>query len=323
MSSLPLALTHRFSDEDALPTNFKNEIEKHFTLLPFDVYVKNTAKFDKDIVAIFPWFAQPEVTSEMLDRMPSLKVVATISVGYNHLDIPMIRSKNIRVGNTPGVLDDATAEQAITLMLAAARNTVKGVEIAMGEKAPGPIMNYLGKQFSDSTLGIVGMGRIGKAIARRAHGFGCEILYHNRSQRNDDAEFNAKYFASMDEMLPHCDFVCVVCALTDETQGLIKYKQFELMKRSAIFCNISRGGTVEQGDLVKALNERLIHMAALDVTTPEPLPRDDPLLKCDNCIIVPHWGSATEQTRMKMVRLAIQNALAAIRNDKTLPAEVF
>ena len=124
-------------------------------------------------------------------------------------------------------------------------------------------------------------------------------------------------------MLPECDFVCVVVALTAETRHMFTYEHFCRMKKTAIFCNVSRGDTVDQDGLVRALNEQRIHMAALDVTSPEPLPRDHALLKCDNCIIVPHWGSATESTRLGMVRMAIDNARQALNGENKLTSEVF
>ena len=158
-------------------------------------------------------------------------------------------------------------------------------------------------------------------MAKRAAAFHCRVLYHNRSKRSD-ADF-AEYFASLDEMLPLCDFVCVVVALTAETRHMFKYEHFCKMKKTSIFCNVSRGDTVDQDGLVKALNENQIHMAALDVTSPEPLPRDHPLLKCSNCIIVPHWGSATDTTRLGMVKMAIENTLQALNNESKLTSEVF
>lgn len=316
---LPKILTHTFDNDEALPDLFKNEMEKHFQVIPYDEYLKSPETHDKDIVAILPWFATPKVDSEMIDRMPNLKIVSTISAGYNHLNVPMIRSKNIRVSNTPGVLNESTAEQGITLMLAAARNTIIGAEMAKNEDWP---KNFMGTQFSGSTVGIIGMGRIGLSLAKKSIGFGCKIMYNNRRERTD-LDIEAEYFANLDEMLPKCDFVCVVCALTSETAQFIKYKHFKLMKKTSIFCNISRGGTVQQDDLLKALEEKEIHMAALDVTSPEPLPKCHPLYQCKNCIIVPHWGSATTQTRLSMVQLAIRNVLQAINNEKELESEVF
>ena len=140
----------------------------------------------------------------------------------------MLRSNNIRISNTPNVLNAATAEQAMTLMLAAARNTVIGVKLSMGDAMPELDINFHGRQFSNSTVGIVGMGRIGYAIAKRAKAFDCDILYHNRTERPDAADIGAKYFKELNEMLPLCDFVCVVVALTPQTRHLFKVSYFRI-----------------------------------------------------------------------------------------------
>ena len=163
----------------------------------------------------------------------------------------MLRSNKIRISNTPNVLNAATAEQAMTLMLAAARNTVVGVELSMGSNMPELDINFHGRQFSNSTVGIVGMGRIGFAIAKRAKAFDCEILYHNRSERDDATQIGAKYFKNLNQMLPFCDFVCVVVALTPQTRHMFKLEQFKAMKNTAIFCNVSRGDTVDQVRLIR------------------------------------------------------------------------
>ena len=174
-----------------------------------------------------------------------------------------------------------------------------------------------GQHFSKSTIGIVGMGNIGFEIAKRAHfGFGCNILYHNRKPRDTAALVNAKYYSTLNEMVPECDFICVVCNLSAETKDIISNDQFDLMKDTAILCNVSRGGTVNQDALYDALNTNSIFGAALDVTTPEPLPRDHKLLTCNNLIITPHWGTATKIAVMEMLGIAIDNINSALSNEK-------
>ncbi|HUR56034.1 MAG TPA: D-glycerate dehydrogenase, partial [Gemmataceae bacterium] len=230
--------------------------------------------------------------------------------------------RNIPVGNTPGILDGATADLAFALILAAGRRIVEGDRYA---RSPA-FTHYdpsllLGREVHGSTLGIIGMGRIGRQVAARARGFGMTVLYHNRT-RSDEAEIalGARY-AAKGELLATADFVVLTVPLTPETRGLIGRAELALMKRTATLVNVARGAVVDKDALTEALTARRIHAAALDVTDPEPLPRDHPLLKLDNVIITPHLGSATEETRRRMAERSVENLLAGLAG-KPLPFRV-
>ena len=253
------------------------------------------------------------VDAAMLDRMPDLRVVSNFGVGVDHIDVRAATARGIPVGNTPGVLDGATADLAFALILAAGRRVVEGDRFARG---PG-FTRYdpsfmLGREVHGSTLGIFGMGRIGRQVALRAHGFGMTVLYHNRN-RSDEAEvaLRAKY-ATKDELLASSDYVVLTVPLTAETRGFIGRAELARMKPTATLVNVARGPVVDQDALAEALASRKIHAAALDVTDPEPLPRDHPLLKLDNIIITPHLGSATEETRRKMAETSVENLFAGL-----------
>jgi glyoxylate reductase len=267
----------------------------------------------RDDVAGLYTYGHPLVDKALLDRLPNLKVISNYGVGVDHIRLGVAAARGIPVGNTPGILDGATADMGMTLLLAAARRLVEGDRYARSPAFtrydPGYI---LGREVHGATLGIVGLGRIGKQIAKRARAFDMEILYHNR--RPDaaaEAEFAARYL-SLDELLAQSDYVMLSCPLTDQTCGLIGAAALARMKPTAILINLARGPVVDTAALTAALQERRIYAAALDVTDPEPLPRDHPLLKLDNVIIAPHLGSATEQTRQKMAEISVENLLRGL-----------
>lgn len=190
--------------------------------------------------------------------------------------------------------------------------------------APTRNVNDFGVHFTGATVGIVGLGNIGLKIAERAHfGFDCRILYHNRRERTDVDHVKAVYFDKLNEMLPECDFICVVANLTDQTRNMIGDEQFKLMKKEATFCNVSRGGTVDQNALLSCLRRDGLHAVAVDVTEPEPLPRGHPLVTgaFERLIVTPHWGTATESTVLAMTQAALDNIWHAI-HDETMIAEV-
>jgi glyoxylate reductase len=248
-----------------------------------------------------------------MDRAPHLKVISNHGVGVDHIDLAAAQARGIPVGNTPGCLDAATADMTMALMLAAARNVVVGDRFARGPE----FTHYdpailIGQEVTGSTLGIVGMGRIGKQVARRAHGFDIQVLYHNR-RRDPQAETELGVsYAAFDELLARSDFVSLNCPLTRETTGLISTAQFAQMKPSAILINISRGPVVDGEALYEALASRRIAAAAVDVTAPEPLPRDHKLLSLDNLVITPHLGSASNRTRQRMIEMTVENLLAGL-----------
>ncbi len=254
---------------------------------------------------------------------PQLKVVSNYAVGFDNIDVAACARRGVAVGNTPGVLTETTADLAWALLMAAARRLPEGDRyVRAGKwKTWGPML-LLGPDVHDATIGIVGFGRIGQAVARRAQGFGMEVLYHDLQQLPDDVTrpLGATYLP-LEELLPRCDFVSIHVNLSEETRGLINATTLSWMKPTAVLVNTSRGPVVDQPALAAALNGSVIAGAALDVTDPEPIPMDDPLVGLDNCLIVPHIASASRATRAKMAQMAAANLLAGVRGEP-LPTPV-
>ena len=270
-------------------------------------------------VAAIYTYGHPTVDDAMLARYPGLKVVSNFGVGVDHIDVKAATARGIPVGNTPGILDGATADLAFALILAAGRRVVEGDRYARGPKFthydPSAI---LGREVHSSTLGIFGMGRIGRQVAMRARGFGMTVLYHNRN-RDDEAEIalGARY-ATKADLLARADYIVLCVPLTPDTRGLIGAAELAQMKPTATLVNVARGAVVDKDALTEALKAKRIFAAALDVTDPEPLPRDHPLLTLDNVIITPHLGSATEETRRRMAELSVLNLLAGLEGKPLL-----
>jgi len=271
-----------------------------------------------DVAALYT-YGHPLVDGPMLDRLPGLKVISNYGVGVDHIRLVEAARRGIPVGNTPGILDGATADMAFTLLLAAARRLVEGDRYARSPAFTHYDPGYmLGREVHGSTLGIIGLGRIGRQIARRARGFEMTVLYHNR-RRDEAAEVSLGVrYAALGELLAASDYVVLSCPLTDATRGLIGAAALAKMRPTATLVNISRGPVVDTAALTAALQERRIYAAALDVTDPEPLPRDHPLLALDNVIIAPHLGSATEQTRQRMAEISVENLFHGLASQPLL-----
>ena len=257
-------------------------------------------------------YGHPPTDGEVMDRMPNLKVISNFGVGVDHIDTEAARERGIPVGNTPHMLDGATADMTFTLLMAAARRVVVGDRFA---RSPGfthydPSILH-GFEVHGSTIGIIGMGSIGKQVARRSNGFDMEIVYHNRKPDPDDHLYRARY-VSLELLLEVSDFVTLNCPLTEETRELIDEAALRRMKKTAILINLARGAVVDHDALHIALSNGWIAAAALDVTEPEPLPRDHPLLKLENLVIAPHLGSATTRTRDAMARRTVENLKAGL-----------
>jgi lactate dehydrogenase-like 2-hydroxyacid dehydrogenase len=247
---------------------------------------------------------------------PQLKVISQMAVGYDNIDIPAAKERGIPVGNTPGVLTDATADLTMALLLASARRIVEGVHyIKDGKWQTWEPMGLLGADLRDSKLGIIGLGRIGKAVAERCAGFRMRILAHSPSASQEDAANVGATLVDLDTLLRESDFVSIHAPLKDSTRHLIDTFALKKMKPSAILINTSRGGLVDQTALYAALTSGEVSAAALDVTDPEPLPLGEPLLTLPNVIIVPHIGSASHHTRDLMASMAADNLLAGLRGD--------
>jgi glyoxylate reductase len=240
---------------------------------------------------------------------PQLKVISQMAVGYDNIDIAAATERGIPVGNTPGVLTEATADLTFALLLAAARRIVEGVNyIKAGEWKTWEPETLLGADLTGATLGIVGWGRIGQAVAKRASGFDMRIIAHSRSPISEDGVKQVDF----DTLLAKSDFVSLHTPLTPETRHLINREALRKMKRTAILINTARGPIVDQEALYDALTDGTIAYAALDVTDPEPMQPDHPLLSLPNATIVPHIGSASVRTRNRMAEIAADNLLAGL-----------
>jgi glyoxylate reductase len=264
------------------------------------------------------------VDAEFLDRAgKGLKVVSNYAVGFDNVDVPECTRRGIPVGNTPGVLTETTADLAFALLMAAARRLPEADRYVRARKwrTWGPML-LLGPDVHGATIGIVGFGRIGQALAKRAAGFGMRILYHDVNRLPDDVTkpLGAVY-TPLEELLATADFVSLHVNLTPETRHLIDGAALRRMKKSAVLVNTSRGPVVDGRALFEALRDGEIFAAGLDVTDPEPLPADDPLLTLDNCLVVPHIASASRATRAKMADMAAANLLAGLRGER-LPTPV-
>jgi lactate dehydrogenase-like 2-hydroxyacid dehydrogenase len=247
----------------------------------------------------------------LINRLPaSVRILSTVSVGHEHIDIPAAKARGIIVTNTPDVLTDATADIALLLMLGAARGAYWGERMVRESRWAGFSIVYpLGQDVSDRRLGILGMGRIGVAVAKRAKAFGMELHYHNRNPSPEADAMGATYHSSFDDMLPQCDFLSVNCPLTTETRGIINSRTISLMPKGSIVVNTARGGVVVDEDLIAALQSGQLGAAGLDVFNNEP--NLDPRYRdLQNVFLLPHLGSATVRTRTNMGLRALANLKA-------------
>lgn len=253
------------------------------------------------------------IDAEVIERAHRCRVIAQVAVGYDNIDVPAATRRGILVTNTPGVLTETTADMAWAILMATARRVVEGDKFTRsGRWKTWELMGFTGQDVHGATLGIVGLGRIGAAVARRAKGFAMPLLYHNRKRTEAlEAELGARH-VPLDELLQRSDFVMISCALTPETRHLIGERELGLMKPTAILVNIARGPIVDQRALYRALVDRKIWAAGLDVFEVEPVPMDEPLLKLDNVVVPPHLGSGSIATRTKMATMAAENCLAGV-----------
>ena len=256
------------------------------------------------------------IDGALFDAATDLIVVSNMATGFDNIDVAAATAHNVLVTRTPGVLSETTADFAFTLLLAAARRVVEGDRYVRDGKwrTWGP-ETLLGHDVWGATLGIVGMGGIGTEVAKRASGFGMRILYTSRTPKPDvERELGAE-MRPLDDLLRESDFVTLHAPLTDETRHLINADSLRLMKPSAVLVNSGRGPLVDQNALYEALRDGVIAYAALDVTDPEPMPSDDPLLTLPNVIVTPHIASASVATRSRMAIMAADNVLAALRGE--------
>jgi glyoxylate reductase len=275
---------------------------------------------DEPVEGIYT-YGHPQVDAAMLDRLPGLKVISNYGVGVDHIDVEAAVARTIPVGNTPGVLEGATADLGFALLLASARRIVAGDRYAHSAEFVRYNPGYmLGREVHGKTLGIIGMGHIGHKVARRALGFDMTVLYHNRRRREDVERAHAPFicYAERNDLLARADYVMLCIPLTDQTRGSIGMRELSLMKLDATLINIARGAVVDTDALTAAILQNRIAAAALDVTEPEPLPRNHPLLTMPNVIVTPHLGSATVETRRRMAELSVENLLAGLCGEPLL-----
>jgi lactate dehydrogenase-like 2-hydroxyacid dehydrogenase len=260
-----------------------------------------------------------KIDEAFLEGCPNLKVVSTMSVGYDHVNVAACRKRGIALGNTPGVLDETTADLAFALLMASARRIAEADRLTRsgGWKTWSPDF-MSGQDVHGATLGIVGLGRIGLAMARRAKGFGMRLLYHSRTPKPEVADELGMAHRSLDDLLRESDFVSLHVPLSTETRHLIGERELARMKPTAHLINSSRGPIVDEAALFPCLSEKRIAGAGLDVFETEPVPADNPLLTLENVTVLPHIGSASVATRLKMARMAAEN-LAAGLTGKPLP----
>jgi glyoxylate reductase len=264
-----------------------------------------------------------KIDAALLDAAPRLKVVSNYAVGFNNIDIPAATARGVAVGNTPGVLTDATADMAFCLLIGAARHLTAGHQYTLsGQWKTWEPLGHLGQDLAGRTLGVVGMGRIGYALAKRCHaGWDMKILYYDVYKSEKAEKDVAAKQVDFDTLLKDSDFISVHTDLNEKTRGLFSASAFQKMKRTAVFVNTARGPIVDEKALHDALKSRTIFAAGLDVTDPEPPQMDNPLLKLPNVIIAPHIASATVGTRNAMAEICANNLIAGLTGQK-LPAWV-
>jgi glyoxylate reductase len=309
--SLPLVLlTH------TLPTDWVVSLEGRVNLIkgPVDATTLDPAfePFLSDAEGILSMLTIP-IRQELLDRMPRLRVISNMAVGFDNIDVAHCTARGIPVGNTPGILTEATADLTMALLLSAARRLPSATQDAReGHWSTWRPAGWLGVDLYGATLGIIGMGKIGRAVAERARGFHLKIIYADETTRINVESTLGAVRLPFEPVLRQSDFLSLHTPLTPATHRMINTATLRIMKTNAILINAARGPIVDTAALVQALQERWIAGAALDVTDPEPLPPGHPLYSFTNCLIVPHIGSATTNVRRRMAEMACENLLAGL-----------
>ena len=258
------------------------------------------------------------------DLNGKLKIIAQVGVGYDNISVKSAESKKIKVTNTPNVLNEAVAETTILLILAASRRIGEAYNLVRSGKwkdqKPDLTKFMIGNSVTGKTLGIIGMGRIGRMAAKCAKAFGMKIIYYNRNKLSEDLEDGAKYFADVKSMMPECDFVSIHTPATAETKHILNESTISLLPKHAVVINTSRGSTIDDDALIEALQNNKIYAAGLDVFNNEPN-LDERYMKLNNCFVLPHVGSATHETRLAMSMMAVDNICNYFEN-KPLISEV-
>ncbi|XP_071958110.1 glyoxylate/hydroxypyruvate reductase B-like isoform X1 [Antedon mediterranea] len=294
------------------------DLNTDFTVINVDTFFSNTKQHLNDVEGIIlsPMDISKFLNCVDISSFSNLKAVSVCGAGINGLDVVELRKRKVRVSSIPQVTAEPTADLAFMMMLAAARNLTKALEISKKGSATrdAAYSKLIGQNVTGATLGILGMGNIGYCIAKRAMGFRMKVLYHNRTRRSqlDEECVNAKYCNTLEELLKQADFLVIAVPLTVETRKLIRQPQLALMKPTSILINVGRGSVVDTDYLVEALQNGTISAAGLDVTEPEPLPQDHPLRHMQNVIITPHSATATVECINEMNQQAVQNLKAGL-----------
>ncbi|PCN42784.1 D-glycerate dehydrogenase [Brevibacillus laterosporus] len=282
--------------------------------VPRDILLEKAKRSDGLYVML-----SDRIDREIIDAAPHLKVISTLAVGYDNIDLEACKEKGIVVTNTPDVLTDATADLTFGLLMAAGRRFIEANRVLMnGEWKTWSPYFMAGQSIHGATIGIIGMGRIGEAVAKRAAGFDMRILYHNRSRRVEAEQTYGATYCALPDLLCESDYVVLLTPLTEATKGLMGAEEFAMMKSTAVFINASRGATVDEEALYQALKQGTIWAAGLDVFGQEPIPTNHPLLSLPNVVALPHIGSATYETRDRMAMLVSENLVAVLSKGEAI-----
>ncbi|XP_064615613.1 probable 2-ketogluconate reductase [Liolophura sinensis] len=327
-STRPCVLMNNLCDENpewGIRPEYAEQFREYFDIIWSRDVEKNPELGKKVVAAIFNRGNDFGLLDKLDSVFPNIKIITSISVGVERVDVIAYNKRGIKFCNSPGILDPVVAEFAIGLMLASARNIIKGYKYAHSQEVSD---NYCYEQnwvggvpVSEATVGIIGLGRIGYSIAQKAYrGFNMKILYYDKFRRSEDDEkaVSATYYTDLHQMLKESDFVVTICPVTPETTGILGAAEFKVMKKSAIVINVGRGKLIKTDDLAKALQSGEILGAALDVTDPEPLPRDHTLLTLPQVIVTPHIAGALLARRSQMARLCAENIKACLEGKPLL-----
>ncbi len=317
-----ILVTRKISDgaEEKLKKEFDANLNLQDEPIPTDELVKMGNDYDGIITSGFD-----KVGEEFFSNLNGkLKIIAHVGVGYDNISIKAAEVKKIKVTNTPNVLNEAVAETTILLILAASRRVGEAYNLVRSDnwknQKPDLTKFMIGNSVTGKTLGIIGMGRIGRIVAQSAKAFGMKIIYYNRNKLSEDLEDGAKYYSDLNSMLPECDFVSIHTPATSDTKNILNVSTIGLLPKHAVVINTSRGSTIDDNALIDALENKKIYGAGLDVFNNEPN-LDNRYTKLDNCFVLPHIGSATHETRLAMSMMAVDN-IYCFFNNKPLISEV-
>ncbi|MDC3254422.1 D-glycerate dehydrogenase [Nitrosopumilus sp.] len=306
-------LTRKLHDFALKELNKKFQVEIHTGRIPIPQSILKSRIKQVDGLICFPY---DQINKEIIQSAKNLKVISTFSVGYDHIDIKFAKEKKIRVGYTPEVLTDATADMAFALLIDSLRRISEGNRIIRkGEwRQIYGAYDYVGLDLQGKTLGIMGLGRIGKTLAKRAKAFDMKIIYHNRKQisKIEEKKLGVKY-TTFNKLITQSDIISIHVPHTKETNQMFNMKIFKKMKKTAFLINTSRGKVVNEKDLAMALKQKIIGGAGLDVFEVEPISKNHSFLKLENIVLAPHVGSSTKETRIKMAEITIKNLILGIK----------